>query len=130
MRDSTKTINAGYLAKRGVTLLPKVPKLEDAVGRASIVVNHASINTVQSCIGAGRPQLLVPIKLDQGYIARNAQEIGLGLTLSAAVTPEAVAAAIRRLAADKSRPRAVIDYAAAVRARGQHDQLPPLDRAL
>ncbi len=126
VRDTSLNINAGYLAARGIELLPAAPALEDVVKRASVIVNHASINTVQSCIGAGRPQLLIPIKLDQAYIAAAAQEIGLGLNLAREVTPEKVTSAVQALAGDRARAETVAAYAEQVRARKQHGQLPRL----
>ncbi len=107
--------------------LPRIPDLADAIQQASLVVNHGSLDTAQAALGMGRPQLMIPLMLDQTMVAARAQRAGIGLSVgSAALTAERVAGAMRYLAEDDQAPTRIADVAHRIRDRGQHAALPQL----
>lgn len=86
--------------------------------RLSAVVHHGGSGTTAAALRAGIPSLVVPFGFDQDLWGRRLA--GLGLAPEpiphAALTPEALAAALGRLAGDDAMRRRAADFAPVVRA--------------
>ncbi len=111
------------LAGGGVALTREPPPLAAAIGRASLVFHHGGIDTAQTALALGRPQLLMPRYLDQRLSAEALQSLGAGCLLIRAQEPDQLAEAIDRAAQDaglgeRARLRAVL-----IRRRGIGDAL-------
>ncbi|HXV25323.1 MAG TPA: nucleotide disphospho-sugar-binding domain-containing protein [Alphaproteobacteria bacterium] len=88
------------LAASAVTLKREPPPLAEAIEGASLILHHGGIDTAQTALALGRPQLLLPRYLDQRLSAEALQSLGTGLLLSRAQPPERLAEAVRRAAQD------------------------------
>lgn len=68
------------------------------LGRASLCVTHAGMNTVIECLEQGVPMLALPLTNDQPGVAARIVARGVGLRLSARLASESrIAAGIRQL---------------------------------
>ncbi len=71
--------------------VPQVPLLE----QVDVVVTHGGNNTVQECLAAGRPMVVVPFGGDQLENARRVERLGVGVALPPAqLAKERVRAAV------------------------------------
>ncbi len=94
--DLEATLAAGRIA-----LARRPPPLAAAIGRASLIFHHGGIDTAQTALALGRPQLLAPRYLDQRLTAEALSALGTGALLPrAGATAGAIAAQLRRLAGD------------------------------
>ncbi len=123
IRNTALSFDSTELARTGIELLRDFPSLQDTVRRASVIVSHASADTVQTGIAAGRPQVMVPLVADQTCTARAAEAHGLGVQIAANATPQTVASAVLDLVRDRQAAKTLGAYADAVRARNLHGQL-------
>lgn len=64
VRDAPESLRAALRAN-GIRLHDRPPALGDALARAGLVVHHGGIGTIESCLAAGRPQLLLPRHFEQ-----------------------------------------------------------------
>ena len=75
--------------------VPQVPLLE----RVDAVVTHGGNNTVQECLAAGRPMVVIPFGGDQVANAHRVERLGVGVRMNAAeLSVDAVRSAIESLA--------------------------------
>lgn len=82
-----------------VHLFKRVPQVA-VLARVNAVITHGGNNTVQECLAAGRPMVVVPFGGDQAANARRVERLGVGVHLPvAALDAESVRAALGRLAA-------------------------------
>ncbi len=81
LRDSSDRLRRALRA-RGAQVHDIAPSLADVAQRASLVVHHAGIGTVEDCLALGRPQLLLPRHLEQSLNAANLKRLGIGVILS------------------------------------------------
>lgn len=123
IRNSSLSFDTAELTRRGIDLLPDFPSLQDAVKRASVILSHASADTVQTGIAAGRPQVMIPLVADQYCTARAAGAHGLGVQIAANAGLQAVAAAVRESVHDKQMSETLVAYAGSIQARNLHGQL-------
>ena len=73
----------------------QVPLLE----RVDVVVTHGGNNTVQECLAAGRPMVVIPFGGDQLANAHRVEQLGVGVRVSAAdLLVDAVRSAVASLA--------------------------------
>jgi MGT family glycosyltransferase len=74
--------------------VPQVALLE----HVDVVVTHGGNNTVQECLAAGRPMLVIPFGGDQLENARRVERLGAGIaSLPVASTSQSVGAIVSRL---------------------------------
>lgn len=87
----------GRLARRGgprVHVFERVPQVP-LLAQVDVVVTHGGNNTVQECLAAGRPMVVVPFGSDQFENARRVARLGVGTSLHPdQLTPERVRAAV------------------------------------
>jgi MGT family glycosyltransferase len=77
--------------------VPQVPLLE----RVDAVITHGGNNTVQECLAAGRPMVVLPFGGDQQANALRVERLGTGLRLRAeSLESESVKVALERVMAD------------------------------
>jgi len=85
------------LASSAVQLFARVPQVQ-LLERVDAVITHGGNNTVQECLAAGRPMVVVPFGGDQQANARRVERLGVGAHLAAdALTPDSVRAALARM---------------------------------
>jgi UDP:flavonoid glycosyltransferase YjiC (YdhE family) len=85
--------------------------------RASVVVNHCGVGTAAVALRAGRPQLGVPVSVDQPDNARRLVERGLALAIDdRKYTAERATKALGRLLSEPSFTRKAQEAAAAIAA--------------
>lgn len=83
--------------------VPQVPLLE----RIDCMISHGGNNSVQECLSAGRPMLLIPFGGDQQANARRVERLGVGETLSKdALNSTRIHEALLRLSSDSVVKRA------------------------
>ncbi|HVG81865.1 MAG TPA: nucleotide disphospho-sugar-binding domain-containing protein [Methylomirabilota bacterium] len=115
---------AAVLGAGGVELLREPPALAEAVGRASLVFHHGGMDTAQTALALGRPQLILPRYLDQRLTGDALAALGVGiLHMRASATAETVAQALRRLAGDATMAARASLRATLIRRRGIGDAL-------
>ena len=97
--------------------VPQVPLLE----RVDAVVTHGGNNTVQECLAAGRPMVVIPFGGDQVANAHRVERLGVGVRMNAAeLSVDAVRSAVESLADARIVARST-DLARALEAyRGVH----------
>jgi MGT family glycosyltransferase len=83
--------------------VPQVPLLE----RVDSVITHGGNNTVQECLAAGRPMVVIPFGGDQVANAHRVERLGVGVRRSATtLSLDAVREAVETLRAASFRDRA------------------------
>lgn len=63
-----------------VQLFRRVPQVQ-LLAQVDAVITHGGNNTVQECLGAGRPMVVVPFGGDQAANARRVERLGVGVHL-------------------------------------------------
>jgi MGT family glycosyltransferase len=85
------------LRSPSVDIHRRVPQ-EPLLQRVDAVVTHGGNNTVQECLAAGRPMVVIPFGGDQVANAHRVERLGVGVRMSAAdLSVDAVRAAVDRL---------------------------------
>ena len=87
----------GDLAGTGVVLQRRVPQLE-VLRHVDAVITHGGNNTVQECLSAGRPLVVLPFGGDQAANAHRVVRLGVGVRLDAAGLEQAAVAEALRVA--------------------------------
>lgn len=95
------------LRSPSVTIHRRVPQVA-LLERVDAVITHGGNNTVQECLAAGRPMVVIPFGGDQLANARRVERLGVGARidahdLSAGVVGEALEAATHEGATDRAR---------------------------
>ena len=112
------------LSAAGIALHRDPPPLAEAVAQASLVFHHGGIDTAQTALALGRPQLVLPRYLDQRLTGEALAALGLALLLNrATATAPSVASELRRLAADATMAQRAELRAILIRRRGIGDAL-------
>jgi hypothetical protein len=115
---------AGALTGRGVTVLREPPPLASAVAGARLVFHHGGIDTAQTALALGRPQLILPRYLDQRLTGEALAALGVGVLQNrATATGDTVAQALQRLAGDATMAARARLRATLFRRRGIGDAL-------
>ena len=97
---------------------PYVPQLE-VLRRAAAFVTHGGMNSVSESLSFGVPVVVVPQMGEQEIVGRRVEQLGAGLFLpKAAVTAEALRAAVRRVLSDESYRRQAAQVGETFRAAG------------
>ncbi len=129
VRDAPEPLRAALRTNR-IGLHDRPPPLRDALARAQLVVHHGGIGTIETCLAAGRPQLLLPRHFEQTLNAETLARQGVarrlpvpfslaeaGLILAeAAQSPDLLARAQGVAAALAGRPGSLDSLVAACRA--------------
>jgi EryCIII-like glycosyltransferase len=95
-------IASDVLVAAGLKVHAEPPPLGAAIAGASAVLHHGGIDTSQIALALGRPQLIAPRHLDQEVTVVLVEKHGTGMRLRADVSPDGVAAALRRMVADSA----------------------------
>jgi rhamnosyltransferase subunit B len=115
---------AAALGARGIAVLRDPPPLSAAVAGASVIFHHGGIDTAQTALALGRPQLILPRYLDQRLTGEALAALGVGILHNrATATGESVAAALQRLAGDATMTARARLRATLIRRRGIADAL-------
>ncbi len=109
--------------RTGLDVLESMPPIVDAIAAASIVVHHASGGTAQHALAIGRPQLLLPIHLEQLLNAQMLHQLGVGHYLYPANQSTGIAKAIRHLVSNETQKEHAWARACAMQGRGLNDAL-------
>lgn len=113
---------ATALGARGIAVLHDPPPLSVAIAGASLVFHHGGIDTAQTALALGRPQLILPRYLDQRLTGEALAALGVGILHNrATATGESVAAALQRLAGDATMAARAKLRATLIRRRGIGD---------
>src|SRR4051812_31000245 len=95
-----------------------VPQLE-VLRRAAAFVTHGGMNSVGESLSFGVPVVVVPQMGEQEIVGRRVEQLGAGLFLpKAAVTAEALRAAVRRVLSDESYRQQAAEVGETFRAAG------------
>src|SRR3954468_24960649 len=87
--------------------------------RAAAFVTHGGMNSVGESLSFGVPVVVVPQMVEQEIVGRRVEQLGAGLFLpKAAVTAEALRAAVRSVLSDESYRRQASEGGATSRAAG------------
>jgi hypothetical protein len=115
---------ADALARSGLSIAREPPPLAAAIARASLVFHHGGIDTAQTALALGRPQLILPRYLDQRLTGEALGALGTALLLNrATATAPSVAAELHRLAGDATIAQRAELRATLIRRRGIGDAL-------
>jgi MGT family glycosyltransferase len=115
-----------------VLAVPYAPQLE-LIKRADVVITSGGANSVNECLAAGRPMLVIPFVNDQDLQAELVARCGAGIHLAAeALNAEVCGEALRRLSMpDSSYRRAAMRVAESYRlADGASEAASLLERAI
>jgi UDP:flavonoid glycosyltransferase YjiC (YdhE family) len=88
----------------------------DVLPRASLVITHAGLGTVNAAMAYGVPMLCLPMGRDQHGNAARAARLGLGHVLSAGASASDIAAAVRTALADPALHHDAARHADGIRA--------------
>jgi len=94
-----------------VTLRDCVQQVQLLSGHAHVFISHAGFNSLQESLVAGVPLVAVPQAVDQPANARKIKASGWGLAFfqpMTSVTPQALAASLREVAAEEGSYRAAV----------------------
>jgi len=109
---------AEKLGQAGVKVLSEPPPLATAVAAATLIFHHGGIDTAQTALALGRPQILAPRHLDQSLTAGLLVDLGLARRLSARVGAAETASALRQALADRQLTEAAWVRSQILRRRG------------
>ena len=62
----------------GVEVDDAPPPLNEAVSEAAVVIHHGGVATAEAAVTGGRPQVVLPIHLEQFLTARTIVDLGIG----------------------------------------------------
>lgn len=81
--------------------------------RAHIFITHAGMNSMSEAMQYGVPTICIPLSGDQPFVAWRADELGIGIRLSAdeTLTIDSVKIAISKILTDSSYREKAYDYA-------------------
>jgi UDP:flavonoid glycosyltransferase YjiC (YdhE family) len=89
---------------------------DEVMRSCDLVVTHGGLGTTLRALAHGRPLLVLPLGRDQDFNAARVEELGAGLGLDAASSPDAIADAILRLGTGPSFREAARQAAVAIAA--------------
>ncbi len=105
---------AAKFAARGHLLHRSVPPLEDMLATASVIIHHGGVNTAETALAMGVPQLVVSRHLEQHLTGDAVARIGAGRAVRGRFVAEALARGIDRVAGDAATARAAERAAAEI----------------
>ena len=111
------------LAASGIALHRQPPALARVLAQASLIFHHGGMDTAQTALALGRPQLVLPRYLDQRLTGEALAALGIGAFLSRTAPAETMAAELRRLAEDATIAERALLRATLIRRRGIGDAL-------
>lgn len=80
VRDAPEPLRAALRTNR-IRLHDRPPPLHEALTRARLVVHHGGIGTIETCLAAGRPQVLLPRHFEQTLNAETLARQGVARRL-------------------------------------------------
>jgi hypothetical protein len=81
----------------GVVVRESPPPIGRAASEATVVIHHGGLNTTEAALSLGRPQVLLPVHLEQGLTARAVVGMGLGRALMGRQALSAISDAVAEL---------------------------------
>jgi len=96
LRQAPARLIAGLRAA-GVEVFDAPPPLNKVVREAAVVVHHGGLATAEAAVMGGRPQVVLPIHLEQFLTARAIVELGIGRMLGGRKGLEAAPDAVAEL---------------------------------
>lgn len=103
------------LRRAGIPVLDAPAAIGDVLARSSVIVHHGGAGLGGTALAAGRPQLLVPLHLEQGLSADWLAESGVALVLRDGGDPGAL---LKRLFGEPAFAAAAARSAARIQAAG------------
>ena len=97
VRDANQHLLTSFRHK-GVIVHDTPQNLVEVLRRCSLLIHHGGIGTLEVCLAAGRPQLLVPLHFEQSLNTANAVKRGIALSVLKTDTVASLAAKARDLA--------------------------------
>src|SRR5262249_40928070 len=91
-----------------------------------VVIHHGGAGTAQTVLAAGRPQVIVPLNLEQSLTAKLLSDMGVATSVSSTTTPSTEAQRIRQLASDSRLVDNALTAAKRVHARPRRPALPAI----
>lgn len=116
VRDAPPFLPA-VLDRSRVRLLPRLPRLDDVLPAASLVLHHGGTIS-EAALAGGRAQLVAPLFAEQALTARALVDHGVAGVIDAAAGVADIASRIRRMAADAELAAAALAAAARLPALG------------
>lgn len=132
---ATTTRGAAFIRKASVELVAKfaarghllhrsVPPLEEVLATASVIIHHGGINTAETALAMGVPQMIVSRHLEQHLTGAAVAQIGAGRAVRGRFQADVLARGIDRMARDATIAQAAERAAAEITdRRGALDQV-------
>lgn len=112
------------LRAAGATVFDDPPPLPEMLARVRVVVHHASLNTAQAALAAGRPQLVFPEHLEHMLYAAAIFDLGVGHSLSREFPAADVVEGMRQLLHEPRFATRAAEVAEKLQRTGPWDALP------
>jgi hypothetical protein len=131
MRGSAYLRGAGIdlkerLRQLGLVVFDKPAALPAMLGQATVVIHHGGAGTAQTVLAGGRPQVIVPLNLEQSLTAKLLSDLGVAMAVSSTTTPDADAQRIRQIANDPRFADNALKVAKRIHARPRRPALPAI----
>lgn len=88
------------LRRLGLKVLDEPANLPEMLNRHAVLIHHGGAGTASQALAMGRPQILIPIHLEQITTGHLLQAQGVGLSLAGNLGPEAAARALHQILRD------------------------------
>lgn len=85
------------LERPGLQLLDSPPRYGDILPRCSVAVHYGALGTAAACLGAGRPQLLLPRQLERQMTAEILNKLRVAGTIPGKFTADHFASALLKM---------------------------------
>ncbi len=103
--------------RAGVTIHDDPPPLAQALSNAAVVIHHGGLNTAETALAAGRPQLTLPIHLEHIITASALGDLGVGRSLTGHYDVKAISRSLRDIAASDGCIQPALNFAHTIQAR-------------
>jgi len=92
----------------GLQFLEEPPDLSQVLPPVSAVLHHGGAGVTQAALAVGRPQVLLPRHLEQELTGRALERLGVGLSLTGALTPSRILGVLANAAVDSDRQKTAL----------------------
>lgn len=117
---------AQRLRLQGIEVLTAPAAMEEVLAQSAVIVHHAGAGTSQAALSGGRPQLVIPLHLEQTMNAQLLQRLGVGGFLAGSFAPEAAARQLQQVLGDRRFSDNALAVAQRLNARERRDPLPAI----
>lgn len=101
VRSMTAAV-AEKIARPGLTIHADPQPIEEVLGRASVVIHHGGHGTCSAALGAGRPQMIIPVHQETMLNAEAMVRLGVGQFFRKKAFDENPAAIVESAARDET----------------------------